>query len=72
MTDGSIPGAHRLDDAGALVPQHDRPRPLPVAVAHVEVGVADARRGHPHEDLAGPRIVEVQGLDRRRDARRPR
>ena len=41
-----------LDHARALVPQDDRPRPLPVAVADVEVGVADARRRHPDEDLA--------------------
>ena len=52
-----------LDHARALVPQDDRPRPLPVAVADVQVGVADARCGHPHEDLARARVVEPQRLD---------
>ena len=62
--DGRVePGADGLDDARALVAQHDRPRALPVAVADVQVGVADARRGHPHEDLARPRVVEAQRLD---------
>ena len=57
------PRTDRLDHARALVAQHDRPRPLPVAVPDVEVGVADARRGHPHEDLARARVVEPQRLD---------
>ena len=51
---GSRPGPTASIDARALVAQHDRPRSLPVAVADVEVGVADARRGHPHQHLARP------------------
>ena len=51
-----------LDHARALVSQHDRPGPFPVAVADVEVGVADARSGHPNQHLAGSRVVEPQGL----------
>jgi hypothetical protein len=48
---------------GPLVPEHQRSRALPVAVADVEVRVADARRHHPDADLAVPRFVQRQLLD---------
>ena len=57
------PWPERLDDSRPLVAHHDRSRPLPLAVADVEVRVADARRGHPDAHLAGPRLVERQLLD---------
>ena len=53
----------RLDDAGALVAHRHRTRSRPVAVAHVQVRVADARRGHPDADLAGARLGQRQRLD---------
>jgi hypothetical protein len=42
----------------------ERARPWPLAVPDVEVRVADPARRHPDEDLAGPRFVERDGLDR--------
>ena len=50
----------RLDDAGALVAHRDRHRTRPVAVADVEVGVADARREDAHPDLAGAWLGHAQ------------
>ena len=66
----------RLDDAGALVAHDDRRRARPLAVAHVQVRVADARGEHPHADLAGTRLGDDEVLDRRwvrrRSGARPR
>ena len=45
-------GPDRVDDARALVAHHHRGRPFPLAVADVEVRVADARRAAP---ARGPR-----------------
>ena len=44
----------------------------PLAVADVQVGVADAGRQDPHPDLAGPRLGQLERLDRRRPRRSPR
>src|SRR6185437_12896505 len=56
-------GPDRLDDAGALVPAHDGHAALDVADAQVLVGVAQARRGEADQDLALPRIVELELRD---------
>ena len=59
----------RLDDAGALVPEHDRPAAVAeVALGQVQVGVAHARRGHPHEHLVLPGRIEQECLDAERHA----
>ena len=55
--------AERLDDRRALVAEDDRALPLPVAVADVEVRVADAGRRHPDADLARTGRVELERLD---------
>src|SRR5215208_2799488 len=58
------PLARRLDHAGALVPQHGRRVAGRVGAAGgVEVGVADAARGQAHQNLTGPRSVELDVLD---------
>ena len=51
----------RLDDADRLVADHRRLHPVPVASHQVEVRVADARRGDPHQRLVlgGNRDVDV-------------
>ena len=46
-------------------------RARPVAVADVQVGVADARREDPDADLAGPRLGQLERLDRGGLAGRP-
>jgi agmatinase len=43
---------------------HDRARPVPFVVAHVEVGVAYAAGEHPDPDLGGARRVELELFDR--------
>ena len=55
--------ADRVHDPGTLVPHRHRRRPLPFPVAHVEVRVAHPRGEHPHADLAGPRVDELERLD---------
>ena len=65
----ATPGAERLDDRRALVAEHDRALPLPLAVADVEIRVADAGRRHPDADLARPGRIELEGLDPDRHAR---
>src|SRR4051794_33607409 len=47
-----------LHDRCAFVAKDDRPGALPVAVADMEIRVADARRQHSHPDLAGARLIE--------------
>jgi hypothetical protein len=60
---------HRLDDAGALVAEHGRPAAVAeVALGQVQIGVAHARRGHPHEHLVVAGRVEQQRLDAQRGA----
>ena len=58
-----------LDDPGALVPEHHRRRPLPLALHLVEVGAADADRGHADDDVvrAGLRQIELDDLERLAD-----
>ena len=52
-------GAERLDHARALVAQHDRQRhALPGAVGGVQAAVADAARGHAHQDFSLARGLE--------------
>ncbi len=46
--------ADRLDDAGALVAEHHRPRPHPLALDDVQVGAADADGVDAHERVARP------------------
>ncbi len=56
--------ADRLDDARALVAHDDRRGPRPVAVDHVQVGMADAARAQLDEHLAAARALERELLDR--------
>ena len=58
-----------LDDAGALVAEHHRRRPLPLALDLMQVGAADADRRHPHDDVvrAGLCQVELDDLERLAD-----
>ncbi len=61
--------ADRLDDAGALVPEHDRPAAVAqVALGEVQVGVAHARSRHAHEHLVVLGRVQQQPLDAHRQA----
>ena len=59
-------GADRLDDAGALVAQDERPieREPAETVHHVQVAVADAGGDRLHQDLPAPRLVEFYRFDR--------
>ena len=63
-------GADGLDDAGALVAEHHRPRPHPLALDDVEVGAADADGVDAHERIARPGPLEVDRADDERGARR--
>ena len=60
--------AHRLDDAGALVAEHERAieRETAVAVDDMQVAVADAGGDGAHQHLAAPRLVDVDLLDGQR------
>src|SRR5207237_3804338 len=62
--EGRHVAADGLDDAGALVAEDDRAieRPAPPPVDHVQVAVAHARRRRAHEDLALPRLVDLDRL----------
>ena len=57
--------ADRLDDPGALVAEHDRRGPVPLALVGVEVRAADADGAHPDDDLPGQRLLDVELLDAR-------
>ena len=64
-------GPDRLDDARALVAEHERQRDRPVAVEGVQVGVADAAGGQPHADLVAgrrPAASSSAARERRADA----
>ena len=62
-------GADLLDDAGALVPEHRRRVAGRVgAGGGVEVRVADAAGDEANENLARPRLGEVDLLDDERPA----
>ena len=62
--------ADRLDDPGALVAEHHRPRPHPLALDDVQVGAADADGVDAHEHVARPGRREVDGAHDERGARR--
>ena len=69
--------ADRFDDTGALVAQHHRLRPLPLALEDVQVGAADPDRRHADEHLVRARLAELDlaHLERAADLakqRRPR
>ena len=66
--DGCDLGADRLDDAGALVAQYDRPveRKPPDAVDDMQVAVANSGRRGAHQHLAPPRPVDLDPFDRQR------
>jgi len=56
--------AHRLHDAGALVPHHGGPATGPeFAVREADIRVTHADGRHPYEDLAFLRRIEVDLLD---------
>jgi hypothetical protein len=54
-----------LDHARPLVAEDARERHPHRAADRDEVGVADTGAGHPHQDLALPRLVELDLLDDR-------
>ena len=61
-----VAGRHRrdrradpLDDAGALVAEHAGEREGQPAGSDPDVGVAQARGGHPDQDLVGAGLVEL-------------
>ena len=65
--EGGDVGADPLDDAGALVAEHGRRVARGVgAGGGVEVGVADAAGDEADEHLAGPRLGQLDLLDRER------
>ncbi len=55
--------AHRAHHARTLVAEHDGRGHLPGPGGHVQIGVADARRGDLDPDLAGAGCREVDILD---------
>jgi hypothetical protein len=59
-------GTERLNDASSLVTDDEGTWARPLAVANVEVRVADPARGHPDDDLAGDRLVKRDLFDRDR------
>ena len=71
------PGLHALDPRadvdhhpGPLVPEDGGEEPLRIGPGEGElVGVADPGRADLHQDLAGPRAVELQRLQGQRGAR---
>ena len=63
--------ADGLDDAGALVAEDHRHRPRPLAPHDVQVRAADADGVHAHEDVAGPRLLDLDLGQLERPARRP-
>jgi hypothetical protein len=56
-----------LDDAGALVAEHHRQRPRPVAVDHREIRMAEADRAHLQQHFAGAGRVELDLGDHERE-----
>ena len=56
--------ADGLDDPGPFVTHDDRPGPVPLRVADVQVGVAHPAGEHPDADLARARFVELEPVDR--------
>src|SRR5262245_6521998 len=62
--------SHFLDDAGALMAEHDRHRIGERADDHLEVGVAKPARAQAHEHVAGLERAELDLLDLEALARR--
>jgi hypothetical protein len=62
-TDGAHAFADGLHHSGGFVPQDDRERKRQISLDVMEVAVADAGRGDPDLDLAGPRPLQLHGLD---------
>jgi len=59
--------ADTLDESSALVAEHGRRVPRRIDSRRgVHVGVADPARGEPHEDLARPRLGEIDLGDAQR------
>ena len=52
------------DDAGRFVPQAPSGRPRPIAVDDRQIGMAQSGRGDLHQNLARPRWIELDPLDR--------
>jgi hypothetical protein len=52
-----------LDDAGALVTEHERHRDRIHRVAHGYIGVAAPHRHDPDPGLVGTQVVELEVLD---------
>jgi hypothetical protein len=61
--DGRHVAAHRFDDTGALVTEHDGQRIREGARHHFEIGVAQAAGPEPHEDVVGAERAHLQGFD---------
>ena len=55
--------AEHLDNARSLVPGDDRHLAFPLAADQMDIAMADARGGHPHQDLAGLRGIDGNILD---------
>ena len=57
--------ADRLDDTGALMPEHNRPveREPPDTVDDMQIAVADAGGRRADQHLAPPRLVDLHCLD---------
>ncbi len=60
--------ADRLDDAGALMAEHDRAveREAADPVDDMQIAVADPGRDGAHQHLTAQGLVDVDGLDRQR------
>ena len=63
LTERPRVAADCLDHAGALVPEHDRRRPVPLALVGVQVRATDTDGAHADDDLAGQRLLDLQLLD---------
>lgn len=61
-------GAHRLDHAGALVAQHDRPRIGERTLDHLQIGVAEPARVQADQHVVGAEGPERHALDDERPA----
>ena len=63
--------ADRLDNAGALVAEHDRPvgREASDTIDDMQIAVADPGRDGAHQHLAAQRLVDIDRFDRQRRVR---
>ena len=55
--------ADGVNDAGAFMAVHRRIRALVIAVAGMQIGLAQAARHHAHDDFIGARLAELDGFD---------